>query len=304
MAILNQILQKAIEKKVNDINITENRDIYFRIGKDLVRSKIFIDNVLIEEIVTELAGDSAYITIYKGEPIDRSYQFEKINAETGEVEKFYFRYNIVKVDKGIHITIRNLVNKIPKFETIQFTGEEANSFLKSIEDSIIGESKMNGGIYIISGATGSGKTTTILTLIDYILKKYDKKVITIEAPIEYRFTEDYGNSLIEQREVPRDVATFDQGVIDAMRQNPDVIFIGEIRDKETAYTAYTAALTGHTVFATLHANSTQKVIDRLKSLLEDTKEVDFSFIKGVVHQRLVKDKDSDKIIAKRDFLLV
>jgi len=146
------------------------------------------------------------------------------------------------------------------------------------------------GLFLIVGATGSGKSTTIVTALDYLLKNNAIKLITLEAPIEFYFDDsNYENSIVLQREIGKDVESFYQGLVDAMRQNPDVIFVGEIRDRKTAEAALNAALTGHMVVATLHASGIEKTFDRMKYLLDGVTD-DFSFIEGIVFQKLIKDK--------------
>ena len=117
------------------------------------------------------------------------------------------------------------------------------------------------GIILVTGPTGSGKTTTLAAMVDYVNKNRDAHIITIEDPIEYYFP--HHLSIVNQREVHVDVVSFTDAIRGALRQDPDVILVGEMRDLETIGTAITAAETGHLVFGTLHTNSAPKTVDRI-----------------------------------------
>ena len=120
----------------------------------------------------------------------------------------------------------------------------------NLPQSIEQFAKLNHGLVLITGPTGSGKSTTIASIIDYINTNYPKHIITIEDPIEFIFNNK--KSIVSQRQILVDTASFPDGVKYALRQDPDVIFIGEIRDRETISSALKAAETGHLVFATIH----------------------------------------------------
>jgi len=124
----------------------------------------------------------------------------------------------------------------------------------------------NVGLVVVTGPTGSGKSTTLASLIDYINIRYQKHIITIEDPVEFVFTNK--KSIISQRQVGVDTPSFPDGVKYALRQDPDVILIGEIRDRETVETALKAAETGHLVFATLHTNDAVQTINRIVNMFE------------------------------------
>ena len=163
--------------------------------------------------------------------------------------------------------------------------------------------ELKEGLNICVGATGSGKSTTLATIIHEQLLSKPIKTITLEAPIEYYFpTKKYikNNSIIIQREIPIDSSSFELGLRAAMRQNPDVIFVGEIRDPETAQAALQAANTGHTVMATLHAASAAKAFERLKFLVGNVTN-DYSFITSIMFQKLIKE--DGKVIPYRETLV-
>lgn len=149
---------------------------------------------------------------------------------------------------------------------------------------------LNNGLVLITGPTGSGKSTTIASLIDYININYPKHIVTIEDPVEFIYTNK--KSIVSQRQVAIDTASFPDGIKYALRQDPDVIFIGEIRDRETVSAALKAAETGHLVFATIHTNDAIQTINRIVNMF-DPSDRDFvrhqlaAVLRGTVSQKLI-----------------
>ena len=158
----------------------------------------------------------------------------------------------------------------------------------------------NNGIIFITGATGSGKTTTLASMIELINQNYKRHVITIEDPVEFVYEDK--KSIITQRSLDIDVKDFQTGIKYALRQDPDVILVGEIRDKATLTAAIEASETGHLVFSTLHTNGTIASINRLKGFVEDTAQLEFmkvlsTCIRGIIHQQLVPTVDGTLVPA-------
>ena len=150
---------------------------------------------------------------------------------------------------------------------------------------------LNNGIVLVTGPTGSGKSTTLASIIEHINMKYPKHIITVEDPIEYLFSNKL--SIISQRQVEIDTMSFNDGIKYALRQDPDVILIGEIRDRETATAALKAAETGHLVLASLHTNDAIQTINRIINMFEPQdrdliREQVANTIRGVVAQKLVQ----------------
>lgn len=284
---INNILIQGINNNASDINITSDENLYFRLNGDINKVELKPTINLLNMYVDKLTLNQAKkIDIYNKESIDGSYIFNYQN------KNYYFRYNIGLSNLKIHITIRKLIEAIPKFEDIQLNSEKELQFVEKIN-------KLVNGLYLLVGATGSGKSTTIVTILDYILKNNKIKVISLEEPIEFYFKNEYQNSFVVQREIGRDTKSFYSGLVEAMRQNPDVIFVGEIRDMQTAEAALNAALTGHVVLGTLHAKSIEKTKDRLKYLLNNITN-DFDFLSGIMYQKLYKENENDKLKAIRD----
>lgn len=160
----------------------------------------------------------------------------------------------------------------------------------NLPESIEQFSTLNNGLVLITGPTGAGKSTTIASLIDYINTNYPKHIITIEDPVEFIF----GNkkSIVSQRQVVIDTKSFPDGIKYALRQDPDVIFVGEIRDRETVTAALKAAETGHLVFATIHTNDAIQTVNRIINMYEPS---DRDFVRNQVAQ-VLRGTISQKLI--------
>ena len=182
-------------------------------------------------------------------------QLEKYR-ETGDLDVSYapkgigrFRVNIHR-QRGMNaITMRHVKSKIRTAEELSLPG---------VIEKI---AALQRGIIIICGTTGSGKSTTLAAMLDYMNKNYSRHIITIEDPIEYEFEDK--NCLFEQREVGLDTSSFYSALVHSLRQDPDVIMVGEMRDRESFEAALTAADTGHLVLTTLHATNATQVITRI-----------------------------------------
>ena len=193
-----------------------------------------------------------------------------------------FRVNVFYGQGEPAIAFRHVKARIP-------TLEELN--LPEVLNTLIDAPR---GIVILSGATGSGKSSTLAALIGGINRKYERRIITVEDPIEYTFTDD--RSIITQREVGLDTTSFGGSLRQVLRQDPDIILIGEIRDAETLRIALLAAETGHLVFTTLHASSAALAVPRLldefpKSERDQSRQALAANLQAIICQRLIPDVD-------------
>ena len=164
-------------------------------------------------------------------------------------DKARFRVSIFKQRGKVGIVLRMLPSRILSFDDIGLPPAIKNLLLK------------NRGLFLVTGPTGSGKTTTLATMVDFINGELDRHIVTIEDPIEYHH--EHKRSLITQRELGEDVDSFSEALKRVLRQDPDVILVGEMRDLETIAAAITAAETGHLVFATLHTIGAAETINRI-----------------------------------------
>lgn len=193
--------------------------------------------------------------------------------------RWRFRVNMLKSLGNIGLVARRISNFIPDFRGLY------------LPDSIETLCHYDQGMVLLAGVTGSGKSTTIGSMLNYINSIYRKHILTLEDPIEFIFTED--KSLINQREIGQDVKDFEIGMKHAVREDPDIILVGELRDEETFMTAIHAAETGHLVFGTIHASSASTTIGRILDLFPEEMHgairsaIAFN-MKGIVAQKLLK----------------
>ncbi|MEA1949964.1 MAG: PilT/PilU family type 4a pilus ATPase, partial [Planctomycetota bacterium] len=202
-------------------------------------------------------------------------------AHTLEVDgkTWRFRVNVLTQMDHVGMVARRVNNSIPPFKDLYLPDglEELCSFYQ--------------GMVLLAGVTGSGKTTTIASMLDWINQQYYKHILTLEDPIEFTFTED--KCLINQREIGMDVKDFMTGMKHAVREDPDVILVGEMRDRETFETAIQAAETGHLVFGTIHASTAPSTIGRILDLFPQEMHAAIRSalgfnMKAIIAQKLLK----------------
>lgn len=240
------VLRLAIDVEASDIHFKVGVPPYLRVSGELQAVDIkALDSDSMKEVIGSILGDDAGVRLIR-EDVDRSYVLNDKIHET----KHRFRVHGGRDDIGYTLDMRLIPDEILPVEKIGFP-------FPGIWQDII---ELKQGLVLITGPTGSGKTTTLASLIQRINEEKAAHIITIEDPIEYAFKPI--KSLISQREVGRDVASFELGLEAAMRQRPDVILVGEIRNRETAYTALNAAGTGHLVFSTMHTNGAVETVSQ------------------------------------------
>ena len=202
-------------------------------------------------------------------------------AHTCDVDgtEWRFRVNVLTQLGKIGLVARRINNWIPDFKGLY------------LPDSVERLCNYDQGMVLLAGVTGSGKSTTIASMLNYINRKYRKHILTLEDPIEFVFTEE--KCLINQREVGQDVKDFSIGMKHAVREDPDVMLVGEMRDEETFMTAIHAAETGHLVYGTIHASSSPSTIGRILDLFPEEMHgairsaIAFN-MKGIVAQKLLR----------------
>jgi twitching motility protein PilT len=165
---------------------------------------------------------------------------------------------------------------------------------------------LRGGLVLVTGPTGSGKSTTLAALVDYINEDFPRHIVTIEEPIE--FVHDNKRSIITQREVPGDAESFPTGLKAALREDADIVLVGEMRDLETVSLALTAAETGLLVFGTLHTNNARKTVDRMVDVFPASRQAQAramlaNSLRGVLAQLLLKKADGSGRIAVNEILI-
>jgi len=267
--------------RVSDLHIKVGAQPAYRIDGDLVK----IEGAVVSEevargLIYPLIGEKCVETLKEQSNVDCSYR----------VGKLQFRINVFIENDGICAAIRALGLDIPPPEEIGFPSDVWRDIVRR-----------QCGLVLFTGITGAGKSTSIASIIDSINQNRACRIITLEDPIEYIFVQ--RNSMISQREVGRDVDTFASGLRAMMREDPDVIFVGEMRDRETVSLTLTAAETGHLVFSTLHTRdvigSITRILDYFPSGRQEEVRNQLSLGLGyVLSQKLVPRKDgSGRIVA-------
>lgn len=239
---INKYLQLVIDKSASDLHLSAGMLPMLRVHGEIMPlyDEEVLDDTMLSNELFHIMSTANIQTLEEKSNVDFSYSFN---------DEYRFRANVYKQRLGIAVAFRLIPNNIPDLESIKAP--------KVISELI----KRNRGLILVTGPTGSGKSTTLAAMIAEINQTQKKHIITIEDPIE--FLHDSYNCLINQREVGRDAAGFSSSLEAALREDPDVILVGEIRELETIRLALTAAETGHLVFATLHTNSAAKTIDRI-----------------------------------------
>ncbi|HOF18356.1 MAG TPA: PilT/PilU family type 4a pilus ATPase [Phycisphaerae bacterium] len=220
--------------------------------------------------------------------------------EVGSVEtscmtdKLQFRVNCFRDNDGFAAAVRALENRIPAVEKIGFP----NAVWRDILD-------MQQGLVLLTGITGAGKSTTIASLIDRIARDSACRIITLEDPIEYRLRSQKG--VVSQREVGRNVRSFEAGLRDCLREDPDVIFVGEMRDQESTMWTLTAAETGHLVFSTLHTRDARGSITRVLDMFPPSRQDEIASqlslgLRYVISQKLLPRRDGQGRVVAMEIL--
>jgi twitching motility protein PilT len=247
---LRQALAEAIEKGASDLHIVVGHRPTMRLHGRL--------QALDEPVVTAESARSALLAFCPPQALEH---FEREQSADFAVEldqsgvKRRLRANYFQSGVGIGACIRIIPTEIPALEWAGFPKELAQRL-----------AHFRNGLVLICGVSGAGKTTTLAMLINLLAREGDYRIITLEEPIEYHFPNREG-AIVTQREVGRDVPSFAEGLRSGLRQDPDVILIGEIRDSDTAQMALSAAETGHLVFATLHTRDAKGAITRYVDLV-------------------------------------
>ena len=314
---IKEIILNAKRFNASDIHIICNDYITLRVDGELTRysSKVvdsyncrkFCDNLIGSDESKLIKRYEKYLDEECGE-VDFSRDFDFLDLEN-EVENddiknnniendvdvckkedtssFRIRVNIYRRNGGDCISIRLIPGHVK-------TAKELN-----IPDIVCSSGDLKSGIILITGATGSGKSTTLAAIIDRINKTSKKHIITLEEPIEYLHKSD--KSIISQRECGKDTVDFLDGLKSSLRQDPDVIMIGEIRDKKTVETALSASETGHLVLSTVHTSKASEAIDRIVNLFEAERHKEIrgllaNQLRYVFSQRLVKANNGRRAI--------
>ncbi len=276
---LKLYLSILVEKSGSDLHLKSGSNVKGRVFGDIV--KISSDILSKEDGIT-LAKEllrGRFQELVQKKNVDLTF---KLN------ENYNFRANIFFQMDGVSFVFRTIPTKIPTIKSLK---------LPSVIEKFC---SLNRGLVLVTGPTGSGKTTTLASIINRINHIKNKHIITIEDPIEYIFKDD--ECIINQRSIGQDALNFSDALRAALREDPDIILVGELRDMETIETAMHAAETGHLVLTTLHTMDAKETINRIVNMFPGNEQNRIkvslaSVLEGIISQRLVKSMDGKRVAA-------
>ena len=277
---IDDLLMFTTQQGASDLHLSEGSTPMIRVDGTMLKldlpglTKADIKRLVLESLTAELKTR-----------FDNDFEVD-FSKETSDSTRF--RCNVFKQIKGIAGSYRVIPAEIRSFEEL------------GLPDVMKRLALIEKGLVVLTGPTGSGKTTSLATMVDWINQNKECHIITIEDPVEYFHTSRH--SLINQREIGSSTKTFVNSLRAALREDPDVILVGEMRDLETVSLALTAAETGHLVLTTLHTSSAAKTIDRIIDVFpaeqkSQVRSMLAESIKAVVAQTLMPRKDSGRVVA-------
>ena len=280
MSLARQIVEFAIKAGSSDIHLEEGSPIAIRVNSDIR----ILENILEEDDMTklllEIVGEEKLQQFQKTGDLDTSIGLEGLSR---------IRINAYVANERRCLTLRILPDNLPRWQDL------------GLPQPFIDLTQKHRGLVLCTGPTGSGKSTTLAAFINCILETQKRHILTIEDPIEFEF-EHSSSSIIHQREVKRDTQSFASALRAALREDPDVIYIGEMRDLETIQLAITAAETGHLVLGTLHTSSAAKTVERIVDVFPGDQQeqarlqVSTSLL-GIMSQTLCKNTSGKRSLA-------
>ena len=277
----DEMVRFAVENGASDIHLASNNlPSYRKNGKIMsYKGTEILDEDTVMKYIDEVLEPADYLKFCNTGDIDSAYQFENLAR---------FRVNAFKQRHGATLVMRVIKMNPPKLGDL------------NLPQSIAKILNLQEGLVLVTGPTGSGKSTTLAALVDKINTEKAQHIITIEDPIE--FTHKSKKSVVVQREVHYDTYSFSAALRSSLRQDPDVVLIGEMRDLETISAAITIAETGHLVFATLHTNSAAQSIDRMIDVFPPHQQPQIraqlaNILMGICSQRLVPSIGGGRVVA-------
>ena len=275
LELFNNLLQLAVDNGASDIHIKSNKPALLRINGHL--EPVDMDSLVVNQILAfvEDSCPPQFVERWQTDnQVDYSYRLEDVGR---------FRVNAFFQRGTPSMVFRHVKDKPPSFEQLNLDSE-----------LFINLCQQNDGILLVCGPTGCGKSSTLAAMLNWINLNIDRHIVTLEDPIEFTYSDI--KSSFDQREVGIDTPTFQLGMTSVLRQDPDIIMIGEMRDSDTFNTALTAAETGHYVFGTLHSSNAQQSVQRLFEYYPPDQHVGLrrqvaSTLRGTVTQRLVSSLD-------------
>lgn len=277
---INELLAFSVQNKASDLHLSSGLPPIIRVDGEMRRLNVpELDHKAVNALIYDIMNDKQRKEYEENLEVDFSFEIENLSR---------FRVNAFMQNRGAAAVLRNIPSEILSLEQLG----APDIFRKLIDQPT--------GLILVTGATGSGKSTTLAAMVDHINASKREHILTIEDPIE--FVHQNKLSVLNQREVHRDTHSFNNALRSALREDPDVILVGELRDLETIRLAISAAETGHLVFGTLHTNSAPKTIDRIidvfpaeeksmiRSMLSES-------LRAVISQTLLKKTGGGRVAA-------
>jgi twitching motility protein PilT len=286
MPSINQLLAVVVAEGGSDLHVAEGQPPKMRRHGDVMPIR---DEAITREdatqMLSEMCGQQRWEVFEERGDLDFAYEMNQQSR---------FRCNFLKQASGYGAVFRLIPTKIASLEEL------------GIPPVVRQFGHLRGGLVLVTGPTGSGKSTTLAAVIDYINENFSRHIVTIEEPIE--FVHQNKRSIITQREVPVDSASFPDALKAALREDADIVLVGEMRDLETISLALTAAETGLLVFGTLHTNNARKTIDRMVDAFPVNKQAQArtmlaNSLRGVLAQLLLKRADGSGRLAVNEILV-
>src|SRR5580692_3603513 len=292
MAKIDAFFNLMFEQKASDLHMSSGNPPILRINGELLRVDFPpLESDPLKTMLYEIAPDYKIKQLEETGDVDFGYEIPNISR---------FRVNFFNQKNGIAAVFRQIPSRVLSFEDFEKFDAPLPAVLKKF-------TMLNRGLIVVTGPTGSGKSTTLAAMVDYANRNRKDHIITIEDPIE--FVHESKGCLVDHREVGSHTQSFAAALRGSLREDPDIIMVGEMRDLETIELALTAASTGHLVFGTLHTSSAPKTIDRVIDVFPTTQQNQVratlsESLKGVVAQNLFRRIDKPGRVAALEILVV
>ncbi len=269
MPILEQLLHAAVERNASDVHIKMESVPFFRVDGEMIPRKRSLSKNDVLEMVEEMLDGRQQNELEERGEVDLAFSTPELGR---------FRVNVFKQRGNVSVVMRRIKDEIPDFESLH------------LPYAVERFAEMQRGLVLITGTTGSGKSTTLASIVNRINRQRKCHIVTIEDPIEFTHVDD--KAVVNQREISIDTTSFSSALKAVMRQDPDVILVGEMRDLDTFQAAISAAETGHLVFSTLHTTNAMQTIDRIVDLFPSNQQDQIRSqlslnLKAVMCQRLL-----------------
>ena len=283
---ITELLAFSVKNQASDLHLSSGLPPMIRVHGDIRRINLpAMEHKDVHAMVYDIMNDGQRKHYEEFLEVDFSFSVPNLAR---------FRVNAFNQERGAAAVFRTIPSKVLSLEELN-----APKIFKEISDQ-------PRGIVLVTGPTGSGKSTTLAAMVDYVNVNQYGHILTIEDPIE--FVHEAKRCLINQREVARDTISFNNALRSALREDPDVILVGELRDLETIRLALTAAETGHLVFGTLHTSSAAKTIDRIVDVFpaaekDMVRSMLSESLRAVISQTLLKTKDGQGRVAAHEIMI-